>query len=190
MILYGKRSDIQMEKEYTKENIYRQIDNLKKYIANLLKESTVITAEKSARISARKGIVGETITTWSADVLGNPIIEMESTVEKDKESGNPGWVVTKVDANGNEVIDKNGHKNIWIIDDTTFKKKYKPDEITGLFKPAGNPQLFIQLKEPVTIFQWGKRMKIDHGGYINITDPDDYYAVSKRDFDDTYTIIK
>lgn len=32
-------------------------------------------------------------------------------------------------------------------------------------------------------------MKIAAGGYINITNPDDMYAISERDFTDTYKIV-
>ena len=33
-------------------------------------------------------------------------------------------------------------------------------------------------------------MQIAAGGYINITDPDDMYGISKRDFDDTYKVVE
>jgi hypothetical protein len=34
--------------------------------------------------------------------------------------------------------------------------------------------------------QWGSKMQIAEGGYINITDPSDMYGISERDFTDTY----
>lgn len=32
-------------------------------------------------------------------------------------------------------------------------------------------------------------MNIAAGGYINITNPNDMYGISKRDFEDTYKVI-
>lgn len=51
-------------------------------------------------------------------------------VQVDKETNQPGWIATKVDEDGNIIIDNNNHANEWIIDDTTFKKKYEIDPET------------------------------------------------------------
>ena len=32
-------------------------------------------------------------------------------------------------------------------------------------------------------------MNIAAGGYINITNPDDMYGISERDFEDTYKVV-
>ena len=51
---------------------------------------------------------------------------------------------------------------------------------------AGGIQVFVRTSENITVFQWGSDMTVAAGGYINITNPDDMYAISQRDFDDTY----
>ena len=99
-------------------------------------------------------------------------------------------VVTKLDENLDVVIDNNGHMNQWIIDDSTFSKKYEKDSNgSDVYKPTGGIQIFVQINEDITIFQWGSEMTIASGGYINITNPNDMYAISKRDFEDTYKFV-
>jgi len=149
-----------------------------------------IQAEKFARIVARQGEVGEEVTSWSVDTSGNEVKEKVATVGLDKETNMPGWIATKADANGNIVIDNNNHSNQWIIDDSTFKRRYEIDpENPTLFRPTGGIQIFVQIPENITLFQWGSDMQIAAGGYINITNPDDMYGISKRDFDDTYAVV-
>ena len=144
-------------------------------------------AEKFARIIARQGTVGETIVSWSVDSNGNEIKEKEAQVQLDAQTNEPGWVVAKVDENGNIVIDNNGHVNQWIIEDSTFKKKYEVDpENPNLCRPKGGKQIFVQITDNIILNQWGSDMKIAAGGYINITNPDDMYGISQRDFEDTY----
>ena len=88
------------------------------------------------------------------------------------------------------MIDRNGHANQWIICDAVFRKKYQavPGQ-PGLYQPAGGPQRFVRVPEAVRIVQWGEEWNVDAGGYINITDPEDLYVISGRDFSDTYRVL-
>lgn len=144
-------------------------------------------AENFARISAKQGNVGETVISWSVDIKWNEIQEKVAQIEVDVQTNQPGWIATKVDEQGNIIIDNNGHVNQWIIDDTTFKKKYEIDpKNPSLYRPKGGPQLFVQIADNIILNQWGADMKIAAGGYINITNVDDMYGISQRDFEDTY----
>lgn len=144
-------------------------------------------AEKFARIIARQGTIGETVISWSVDAQGNEIQEKIAQVQADVQTNEPGWIATKVDEHGNIIIDNNGHVNQWIIDDSTFKKKYEIDpESPNLCKPKGGTQVFVQITDNIILNQWGSDMKIAAGGYINITNTDDMYGISQRDFEDTY----
>ncbi len=163
--------------------------NVEEYVKKGLESGQMIprTAEKFARIVAKQGHVGEKVISWSTDSLGREVLEKEAYVEEDKETKMPGWIVTKVDLNGNAIVDLNGHMNQWIIDDTTFKKKYEIDPDNDLlFKPKGGPQVFVQIADNIILNQWGSDMKIACGGYINITNAGDFYGISQRDFEDTY----
>ena len=147
-----------------------------------------IVAEKFTRIMARKGTVGEVVTTWSQDAAGNPVKEKVSTVELDKQTNEPGWVVTKLDESNNVLVDQNNNINSWIIDDSTFKKKYELENL-NIYKPTGGLQVFVEINDNIILEQWGSLMKIAKGGYINITNPLDMYGISKQDFLDTYKVI-
>jgi len=171
-----------MEKEFKKVNVYEYVKE------GLVSGKLVpIEAEKFARIIAKQGTVGEVVISWSVDEDGNEVKEKEAVVTLDKETKEPGWIATKLDENGYPVKDKNGHLNQWIIDDSKFKSKYEIDpENPSVFKPVGGPQIFVEIIDNIILEQWGSEMKIAAGGYINITNVDDMYGISQRDFNDTY----
>lgn len=159
------------------------------YVKQGIENGTMIPrkAEKFARISARQGMVGETVISWSVDDFGEPVKEKVARVELDEKTNEPGWIATKVNENMDTVIDKNGHFNKWIIPDSTFKKKYEIDpDNPKFFKPKGGTQIFVQITDNIILNQWGSDMKIAAGGFINITDVCDMYGISQRDFEDTY----
>ena len=172
--------------EYTKVDV-------QEYVSTLVQSgrAKIFYAQKYGKVSAREGKEGEAIISWSVDNEGNPIQEKKDTIKIEKDTGKPQWIVTKLDDEGNPVIDKNGNKNEWIVNYETLGRKYEVDsENPSLMKPKGSPQLFIQIEDNITLTQWGSEMNIAKGGYINITNPNDMYGISKRDFDDTYRPIE
>ena len=68
-------------------------------------------AEKFARIIARQGNVGDAVVSWSTDAKGNEILEKVAQVQVDSQTNQPGWIATKVDEDGNIIMDNNGHAN-------------------------------------------------------------------------------
>ena len=168
---------------------FKKIDNVMQYVKDGLANGIFVPfqAEKFARIIARRGNIGESVVTWSIKD-NKPIIEKDSKVTLDSETNQPGWVVTKAFEDGTPVIDEFGHTNDWIIEDSTFIKKYEL-EADGIYRPVGGVQVFVQLTEDVSLAQWGGYEDIGAGGYINITNPDDIYGISFRDFQDTYKIV-
>ena len=91
---------------------------------------------------------------------------------------------------GEPIIDRNGNKNEWIIGDAKFKQKYEADpEHPGVFRPTGGKQKFVKTSENLVISQWGDEMRMPKGSYINITNPEDMYAINPRDFEDTYRAL-
>lgn len=171
---------------------YKKIEDLNVYVQELIRNGApIIIAEKKARIAARPGVPEkERIVSWSVDAGGRPLLEKDAMVSVD-EAGIPDWVATKIDEEGNNIVDANGHINQWIISAKTFSKKYEavPGH-PGIYKPVGGPQKFIRLDEGIHIIQWGEDWNVDVGGYINFTNPDDMYVIAGRDFDDNYRIIK
>lgn len=168
---------------------YRKV-NTKEYVEAGLADGSLeaFEATKHARIAAVKGEEGQEVISWSEDENGNPIKEKVANVSVDEETGETGWIVTKTDSEGNPIVDRNGHMNQWIIGDTKFRKKYEVDpENPSIYKPVGGPQKFVETNEDLTISQWGEEMNMPKGSFINITNPDDMYAINPRDFNDTYT---
>ena len=172
-------------------NDYKKVD-ITKYIQEGIRSGQMVpfTAIKYARIIARQGAIGETVVTWSVDSNGKEVKEKVAQVELDNETNNPGWVATKVDEDGQVIFDSNGHTNEWIIEDSKFRSKYEIDmENPSLFKPKGGLQIFVRITEDIILEQWGSEMLLSAGSYINITNPNDIYGISERDFNDTYKII-
>lgn len=168
--------------EFKKVNVYE-------YVKEGLTSGKLVPfeAEKFARIIAKQGVIGETVISWSVDSEGKELKEKEDVVSLDKETKQPGWIATKLDQNGYPIKDNNGHLNQWIIADSTFKRKYEIDlENPGLYKPTGALQIFVEIKDNIILEQWGSEMQIASGGFINITNIDDMYGISSRDFCDTY----
>lgn len=68
-----------------------------------------------------------------------------------------------------------------------LEKKYEVDvQNPSLYHLKGGVQIFVQINEDIILNQWGSDMEIAKGGYINITNVDDMYGISLRDFEDTY----
>ncbi|MBQ3306167.1 hypothetical protein IJH02_01895 [Candidatus Saccharibacteria bacterium] len=167
---------------------YRKVDT-REYVESGIADGSleVIEAIKTGKLGAEQGKIGQEVISWSEGENGEPIKEKVATVKADEETGEPGWIVTKLDEEGNPLVDHNGYLNQWIIPDKKFKEKYEADaEHPGVFKPAGGPQKFVETKENLTISQWGNKMNMPKGSFINVTNPDDMYAVNPRDFRDTY----
>lgn len=170
---------------------YIKVD-VNKYVKEGLENGTLVPKEayKFSRIMAKQGNVGDKVISWSVDNQGNAIKEKIDYVKLDEVTNQPGWVVTKLDEFGYVPVDNNGHVNQWIISDSVFKKKYEIDPDNELiFKPKGGNQLFVQIMDNIILNQWGSDMMIAKGGYINITNVDDMYGISERDFNDTYKFV-
>ena len=167
---------------------YKKVD-INEYVSSGIQNGILkpFYAVKYGCIGVREGIVGETIITWSSDELGNEIKEKVNEVKLDKEFNRPQFVVTKLDEEGNTLIDKNGHPNEWIVNPKTLYNKYEMDQNNPqLFHPKATPQLFVQVNEDIILNQFGGETKIAKGGFINISNPNDMYGISLRDFIDTY----
>lgn len=171
--------------------MYREV-KVEEYVKELLERgSQPIQAEKAGRIYARDGVIGEEVITWSEDENGNAIVERKDTVKLDPETGKPGHVVTKLGEDGLPIVDHNNHTNTWIIGDKKFTERYQPDTSMGdnIYMSSAGIQTFIKIEDDIVMEQWGKQYQIAAGGYINITDLNDMYGISARDFADTYVSL-
>lgn len=147
-----------------------------------------VTAEKSARILVRDGVIGEQIPVWTKN--GNR--EADEVVSEGR------VVVTRCDNDGNPILDSHGHTNTWTMDVDTFRKKYDAENISenGVAKPRGGKQRFIQVDRDIAIMvPWGENgalipQTIDAGGWLNVTDPNDVYGIAAEEFAETYATVE
>lgn len=171
------------------EEKYVKVEVLK-YVKEGLESGTLapIEAEKFGRVIARSGVEGETIISWSVDENGKSICEKTTVVGISSKTGKVQDVLTKADDNGEPIVDAHGKLNQWVVD--TVDAKYERDVTLGegVYKPKGGVQIFVRIPDNIILSQWGSDMKIAAGGYINITNPDDMYGISERDFTDTYRV--
>ena len=124
---------------------------------------------KTARITAREGIVGEEIVTK----MKNGLEETRNVV---KEQG--------------DMVATNPSGEQYIIDAKTFAKKYEVDPANPKqYRPKGGAQEFLFLKEDVQFTApWGEEMDIKAGGVLNISgrDSGDIYGIQRKEFNETY----
>ncbi len=148
-----------------------------------------IQAKKTAPTHLVPGTLGEEVISWVENKDGTSRIEREEKVEKDSETEQPGWIATKVDSNGNPVIDGNGHKNQWIIKDSFFRANYEPSKVGDNLYQKKAVQTLVQIPDNIEFEnKKGKVMTVEAGGYINITDLSNMHGISERDFNDTHEL--
>ena len=150
------------------------IENIADYVKNGIENGTMIPSEfaKTARIQAEQGVVGQEVVT----VMQNGLVETKNTVKLDEKTGEPGWIVTN----------PNGEK--YIVDDSTFKKKYEIDpENPAQYKPKGAPVNCVTISEDITFeAPWGGDMHIAAGGVLVLAGKGDIYGIQAEEFAQTY----
>lgn len=88
----------------------KKIEDVKKYVEELRKESAVLQAEKNGFVLARIGMEGEVIVTYVSDGT----LETVNHVKHD-ENGDLDVVVTMADPEGNAILYKDGRVNVHLI---------------------------------------------------------------------------
>ena len=169
----------------------KKIENVKKYVEELRKESPVLHAEKNGYVLARIGMEGEVIVTYVSDGT----LETVNHVKRD-ENGDLDVVVTMADPEGNAIVYEDGRVNVHLISRSVFNQKYEDDDHALnsqkelLFKPKGGIQEFAQIKEDVSFrAAWGEEQVIKAGSFLNVTNPNDVYGIAQEEFMQTYSII-
>lgn len=153
---------------------FKKIDNISEYVREGIKSGkfTVDEVTKFARIKARQGQVGEEVVTKMA----NGLEETRNSVKLDEKTGEPGWIITNPD--GEE----------YIVEDSVFKDKYELDlENPDQYKPKGKPVLSIKIDEHIEFkAPWGEIMKIECGGSLILSGPNNIYGIQENKFKNTY----
>lgn len=156
---------------------FRKIENVKEYLTDGLKSGKFQskTYQKSGKITARVGKIGEEIVT----VMANGLEETKNVVTAD-ENGRPGWVVT------------NSTGEQYIVLDSVFQNKYeKVGGTENKFKPIWNPITAAQIDENICFTApWGETQNLVAGGYLVFDEEfNDIYGVQEKEFVLTYIIV-
>lgn len=165
---------------------FKVVDDNEKYVEELKKQGIKsFEAFKIGKIIAREGIVGEQIETYT----NTGLLETTNIVKSENIDGveRPGYVVTKVDENGNPIYDEFGHTNTWIVPASTFEKKYNKTEEPGVYEPEQTTQEFIQVNENIVIKSTrGEDRYFKEGSFLNISNPEKIYGIAKNEFEESY----
>lgn len=165
-------------------------EEMQQYVEIMLPNSNVVEAKKKGNTLAIQGNVGEEVITYSTDKDGNEIVERVQNVTLDEQTGEPGWILTKVDENNQPVINQNGHYNQYIVADSVFKKTYEPSlDGTGLYSKS-QVEKFMQLQEDLHFGTKYGEMTVAAGGYAKVTDLSRISGISEQDFNDTYVVVE
>lgn len=155
---------------------FKKIESISEYVSERINSGTIKPDKyvKSTTITARKGVVGEKIST----IMSNGVHETDNSVSKDKE-GNVDWVVTNI----------TGEQ--YVMKDAVFNEKYEPVENScNVFRPKGKPIVAGKINENISfVAPWGENINLVSGGYLVFTDMDDIYGVQEEEFMKTYKKI-
>jgi len=172
-------------------DIFIRVD-IQEYVKEGLDSGILIPfqAKKTGMIHAVQGKLNQEVISWVENPDGSARIERVGTVQVDDTTKGLGWVVTKVDENGQPIIDKNNHLNQWIIKDSVFKNTYEKVSSKSELYAKKDIQILVQIPNSIIFTdKYGEEMNVGAAGYINITNPTKMYGISERDFNDTYTLI-
>lgn len=154
--------------------MFKFIENIARYVAEHIATGEMVPAlyEKTARIQAVQGTVGEEVVT----TMKNGLVETKNVVHLDEKTGNPGWIVTNPD----------GEK--YIVEDSVFQKKYEIDpENPAQYKPVGGPVQCVVVNEDISFLApWGEEMNIAAGGVLVLAGENDIYGIQAEEFARTY----
>ena len=165
-------------------------EEMQKYVENQLPTATIVEAKKIGNTYAVRGTEGQEVITYSTDSEGNEVVERVQNVTLDAETGQPGWILTKLDSHNQPVIDQNGHPNQYIVADSVFIKTYEPSADGPNLYSKSQIEKFIRLNEDIHFGTKYGDMTVMQGGYAKITDMSRISGISENDFNDTYVVVE
>lgn len=159
----------------------KKIDIISDYVKTGIKNGTlqIMEAVKGASITAKRGVPGQIVRTYTRSEDGSDFYETKNIVKVDK-NGQPGWIVTNPD----------GER--YIVKDEDFKAKYIQDaDGSNVYRPKGKPVLVAGITEDISfIAPWGEEMNIQAGGFLVLAGKDDIYGIQGPAFAKTYVITE
>ena len=183
-MIYESHPELAVEGSWTKEEMRAYVE--KKLAAGV----PVIEAKKTGNTHAVQGTVGQEVISYTIDKnTGEEIIERVAKVELDEATNQPGWILTKVDSNNQPVVNKNGHLNQYVVQDSKFREMYEPSQDGPNLYSKSAIEKFIQSDEDLHFETKYGDMTVTSGGYIKVTDLGRISGISEQDFVDTYVPV-
>ena len=165
-------------------------EQMKEYVQEKLKDTTIIEAKKVGNTFAVQGVVGQEVITYEIDSEGKEYVEKTGVVELDPETNEPGWILCKTGKDNKPVFNQYGHTNQYIVADSKFKSMYEPSVDGPDLYSKSQIEKFIQTEEDIVFETKYGAMVITAGGYIDITDLEEISGISEQSFNDTYMVVE
>lgn len=149
--------------------------NSKDYV--MLHQQDLLVGSKFAKITARKGRVGEKVTT----IMKDGFTETTNIVTYDSSTGEPDWVVTQ--ASGEQMV----------VNDTKYRSLYETQNVKDgeSIAPSGKHRPMIRLKENVALkTSWGETQYIKAGGVLVVMGANDIYGIQAEEFKNSYNVVE
>ncbi|MDR0850037.1 MAG: hypothetical protein LBN07_00955 [Christensenellaceae bacterium] len=145
-----------------------------------------VVATKDCKISARRAVEGEKVTTGPIVEIGGKkyrFVEAEKVITKEMADAGA-MIITNPD--GEQYFNKTK---------ADFEKRYGEIKAGGKqaeYQTCGDPQSFYTATENVFIMksEWGEGafQVVPAGSKVNVTEPDNPYSVTNSAFDATYKV--
>lgn len=156
---------------------YRFIKDINSYIEVNLKNGSMdeFWIKKINPVIARKGNLGEEITTYTMDGT----VEVKNKVKANKETGEVDYVVT------------NSFGECYVVDYKTFNLKYQKSDKDGVYIPKSNPIRAVRLNENIEFeTSFNKLFKVKKDDYLIIPYNRNVYGITKESMYENYTFVK
>lgn len=177
-----KLNSLDKEKYADKEVECLIVEDMPTFVAEYMDEldkqgKGLETAQKTVKVIARQGVVGEQVDTRPRVERDGKIYVIGETKGTVKIEGS--MIVTNPD--GEE----------YIVKPDAFAKKYVATNEPGVYMPVSSPvKYFITDKDISFTAPWGETMYATKGASIIVSSPTDIYAVTNEAFKKTYSQVR
>ena len=162
---------------------YKKVDNIKLYVQEQLNKGVkIIEAFKVTNVLLEEEHVNNFVTHSE---VGEECTYINDSHEKSVK-------ITSLNAKNQPRYNTDGTPNQYSMPYKEFYEMYEPVEgLKNIYKKRETENRFIQVNENIQFsYRHLSCFKLAKGGYINITNDNDYYGIQKKDFEETYILKK
>ena len=108
-------------KYYEIDNKKYEIISIQDYVSELKSKYIILKAERCGCLLIRKGLIGEKIPVYDSNGI---------CIGSEEFTDAHNWIVTCADSDGNVLVDKYGHADVYQISGDVLRAKYNVDDMT------------------------------------------------------------